>query len=118
GRGWHRDDHGASSRPGDAGACRDGSAAHVAPGSGRAVLHDDASLSAGRCPWRGDRAAGRPVEDLTLADAFEELGLSDAIAEAARAAGYETPTPLQAAAIKVLRRGGNVALHASSGAGV
>ncbi|HEX2167532.1 MAG TPA: DEAD/DEAH box helicase, partial [Longimicrobiales bacterium] len=53
-----------------------------------------------------------------MADAFEDLGLSDAIVEAARAAGYENATPLQAAAAKVLRRGGNVVLHASSGAGV
>ena len=53
-----------------------------------------------------------------MAESFEDLGLSDAIVEAARAAGYEQPTPLQAAAAKVLRRGGNVVLHASSGAGV
>lgn len=49
---------------------------------------------------------------------FAELGLSEAICAAARTAGYETPTPLQTAAIPVLRRGGNVVLHASSGAGV
>lgn len=53
-----------------------------------------------------------------MADGFEDLGLSGAIVEAARAAGYERPTPLQAAAAKVLRRGGNVVLHASPGAGV
>lgn len=49
---------------------------------------------------------------------FLELGLSDAIAGAARAAGYERPTPLQVAGVPVLRRGGNVLLHASSGSGV
>ena len=53
-----------------------------------------------------------------MADAFRDLGLSDAIVEAARAAGYERPTPLQEAASKVIRRGSNVVLHASSGAGV
>lgn len=53
-----------------------------------------------------------------MAERLEDLGLGDAIVEAARAAGYERPTPLQAAASKVLRRGGNVVLHASSGAGV
>jgi ATP-dependent RNA helicase DeaD len=50
--------------------------------------------------------------------AFAELGLGDGIRAAARAAGYAAPTPLQAAAIPVLRRGGNVLLHASAGAGV
>jgi ATP-dependent RNA helicase DeaD len=53
-----------------------------------------------------------------VAEGFEGLGLSDAIVEAARAAGYERPTPVQAAATQVLRRGGNVVLQASSGAGV
>jgi ATP-dependent RNA helicase DeaD len=53
-----------------------------------------------------------------VADGFDDLGLSDAVTEAARAAGYERPSPLQEAAVKVLRRGGNVVLHASSGAGV
>lgn len=49
---------------------------------------------------------------------FQELGLSEAIAGAARAVGYERPTPLQAAGVPVLRRGGNVLLHASAGSGV
>jgi ATP-dependent RNA helicase DeaD len=45
-------------------------------------------------------------------------GLSDALIDAARAAGFEQLTALQAAALPVLRRGGSVVLHASSGAGV
>jgi ATP-dependent RNA helicase DeaD len=49
---------------------------------------------------------------------FAEAGLSQPLAEAVSAAGYEWLTPLQAAAFPVLRRGGNVVLHASSGAGV
>ena len=49
---------------------------------------------------------------------FAELGLGDGVREAARVAGYAAPTPLQAAAIPVLRRGGNVVLHASTGAGI
>ncbi|MEX1181936.1 MAG: DEAD/DEAH box helicase [Gemmatimonadota bacterium] len=53
-----------------------------------------------------------------MADNFSGLGLSDAATEAARAAGFDAPTPLQAAAIQLLRRGSNVLLHASSGAGV
>ncbi|HSJ10534.1 MAG TPA: DEAD/DEAH box helicase [Longimicrobiales bacterium] len=53
-----------------------------------------------------------------MADTFAELGLSERLAGAARAAGHDRPTPLQAAAYPVLRRGGNVVLHASSGAGL
>jgi len=40
------------------------------------------------------------------------------LAEAATALGWTEATPLQAAAIPVLRRGGNVLLHASSGSGI
>ena len=47
-----------------------------------------------------------------------ELGLDPRLAAAAAAQGWTEATPLQAAAIPVLRRGGNVVLHASSGAGV
>ncbi|MGH7447318.1 MAG: DbpA RNA binding domain-containing protein, partial [Longimicrobiales bacterium] len=53
-----------------------------------------------------------------MGEGFDDLGLSDAIVAAARAAGCERPTPLQAAAAQVLRRGSNVVLHASSGAGI
>jgi len=49
---------------------------------------------------------------------FAELGIEGALAESLRAAGYETPTPLQRAAIPVLRRGGNVVLRGSTGAGL
>jgi ATP-dependent RNA helicase DeaD len=47
-----------------------------------------------------------------------ELGLDPRLAEAAAALGWTEATPLQAAAIPVLRRASNVVLHASSGAGV
>ncbi|HUF51939.1 MAG TPA: DbpA RNA binding domain-containing protein [Longimicrobiales bacterium] len=53
-----------------------------------------------------------------MADSFAELGLDARLVEAARAAGYDSATPLQASSFAVLRRGGNVVLHASSGAGV
>lgn len=53
-----------------------------------------------------------------MADSFRDAGIADALAGAAAAAGYDRPTPLQAAAAPVIRRGGNVVLHASSGAGV
>ena len=49
---------------------------------------------------------------------LNELGLSAGIVAAARAAGYAAATPLQVAAIPVLRRGGNAVLHASAGSGV
>jgi ATP-dependent RNA helicase DeaD len=45
-------------------------------------------------------------------------GLSDRLLASAQAVGWERLTPLQAAALPVLRRGGNLVLHASSGAGV
>jgi ATP-dependent RNA helicase DeaD len=46
------------------------------------------------------------------------LGLSDRLQAAAGALGWSRLTPLQTAALPVLRRGGNLVLHASSGAGV
>jgi ATP-dependent RNA helicase DeaD len=51
-------------------------------------------------------------------ESMEGTELDAQIIEAARTAGYVTLTPLQSAALPVLRRGGNVVLHASSGAGV
>jgi ATP-dependent RNA helicase DeaD len=51
-------------------------------------------------------------------ESIGESGLDDRLVEAARAAGYDELTPLQSAALPVLRRGGNVVLHASTGAGV
>jgi superfamily II DNA/RNA helicase len=59
-----------------------------------------------------------PCRGVEVAEGFAALGLSDAVVEAARAAGYERPSPLQEAASNVLRRGSNVVLHGSSGAGV
>lgn len=53
-----------------------------------------------------------------MTQAFEELGLSPELAAAVDAAGFEDPTPLQRTAIPVIRRGSNVALRGSSGAGV
>ncbi|MGH7482376.1 MAG: DEAD/DEAH box helicase, partial [Longimicrobiales bacterium] len=50
--------------------------------------------------------------------AFEELGLSSSLAAAAAARGYARPTPIQRDAIPLLRRGNNVLLHASAGAGI
>jgi len=49
---------------------------------------------------------------------FRELGLRAELADAAAAAGFDAPSPLQQAAIAVLRRGSNTVLLASSGSGV
>lgn len=50
-------------------------------------------------------------------DSFEELGLPSELVEALAAEGIERPTPLQEAAIPVLRRGNNLLLAAGPGAG-
>jgi ATP-dependent RNA helicase DeaD len=47
-----------------------------------------------------------------------ELGLHPTLADTAAAQGIVEATPLQAASMPVLRRGGNAVLHASSGAGL
>ncbi|HSJ14300.1 MAG TPA: DbpA RNA binding domain-containing protein [Longimicrobiales bacterium] len=53
-----------------------------------------------------------------MAQSLAELGIREDLAAAAEAAGIVEATPIQAAAMPVLRRGGNAVLHASSGAGV
>jgi ATP-dependent RNA helicase DeaD len=49
---------------------------------------------------------------------FADLGLAIELVGVVERVGYEDPTPLQRAAIPVIRRGGNVLLRASSGAGL
>lgn len=49
---------------------------------------------------------------------FAELGLRPELVAAADACGFEDPTTLQRSAIPVIRRGGNVVMRASAGAGV
>ncbi|HSJ26461.1 MAG TPA: DEAD/DEAH box helicase [Longimicrobiales bacterium] len=53
-----------------------------------------------------------------MAQDIGAAGLDEALVTAARAAGYDTLTALQEAALPVLLRGGNAVLHASTGAGV
>lgn len=50
-------------------------------------------------------------------ESFEELGLGPEVVEALAAEGMEVPTPLQAEAIPVIRRGGALVLGAGPGAG-
>jgi ATP-dependent RNA helicase DeaD len=52
-----------------------------------------------------------------MADTFEQLGIAPELAEGAAAAGWEAPSGLQRDALPVIRRGNNVVLHASAGAG-
>jgi ATP-dependent RNA helicase DeaD len=53
-----------------------------------------------------------------VSDEFASLGLRAELAAAAAAAGFDAPTPIQRQSIPVLRRGGNVVLHAGAGSGV
>src|SRR5262245_25888996 len=50
-------------------------------------------------------------------DSFEELGLGAELVAALASEGAEVPTPFQAAAIPVIRRGNNVLAKAGAGAG-
>ena len=53
-----------------------------------------------------------------MPDGFGDLGLRPELVEGVKLLGYDAPTPLQRASVPVLRRGGNVVLNASAGAGV
>lgn len=48
---------------------------------------------------------------------FSETGLAQPLVDGAVALGYETPTALQRAALPIVRRGGNIAIRGSTGAG-
>ncbi|MDX1647481.1 MAG: DEAD/DEAH box helicase [Longimicrobiales bacterium] len=49
---------------------------------------------------------------------FEDLGIAPELVEALAAEGIETPTPLQEAAIPVIRKGNNLVLAAGPGSGL
>ncbi len=51
-------------------------------------------------------------------ESFEDLGVADELVEALAAEGIERPTPLQAAAVPVLRKGNNLVLAAGPGSGL
>ena len=53
-----------------------------------------------------------------MADTFEDLGLAPELAAGVEPLGWDAPSGLQTDAIPVIRRGNNVVLHASTGAGV
>ena len=58
-----------------------------------------------------------PVPDTAAADDFAALGLSPALVQAAAAAGWHTPTPVQAAAIPAVLAGRDLLARAPTGAG-
>lgn len=53
-----------------------------------------------------------------MAEGFEELGVQPELVAGAEDLGWVAPSPLQRDATPVLRRGNNIVLHASTGAGV
>lgn len=53
-----------------------------------------------------------------MAEIFRELGVTEELTQVLEAEGVTRPTALQRAAIPVLRRGGNLVITASSGAGI
>lgn len=53
-----------------------------------------------------------------MADRFEDLGISPELAAGAASLGWDAPSGLQQDALPVIRRGNNVLLYASAGAGV
>jgi len=58
-----------------------------------------------------------PVDIPKMDTAFSQLGLSDALAFAVQEMGYVTPTPIQAQAIPVVLKGGDVIGSAQTGTG-
>jgi ATP-dependent RNA helicase RhlE len=58
-----------------------------------------------------------PVDIPKMDTAFTALGLSDALAFGVQEMGYVTPTPIQAQAIPVVLKGGDVIGSAQTGSG-
>ncbi len=58
-----------------------------------------------------------PMNEPTPVASFDGLGLSDAVLEAVRAVGYETPSPIQQAAIPPLLEGRDLLGQAQTGTG-
>ncbi len=68
-------------------------------------------------PRTGDIKPKEPVDIPKMDTEFSKLGLSDALAYAVQEMGYVTPTPIQAQAIQVVLRGGDVIGSAQTGTG-
>ena len=128
-RGPKRDDHGP--RREDRGPRREGGGGGRGAGGGGRGLH---SRSGGAGP-RGERREKPaidkdfdhprtvdvkpvvPVDVPKMDTEFSKLGLSDALAFAVQEMGYTSPTPIQAQAIPVVLRGGDVIGSAQTGTG-
>jgi ATP-dependent RNA helicase RhlE len=68
-------------------------------------------------PRTADIKPKEPVDIPKMDTEFSKLGLSDALAYAVQEMGYVTPTPIQAQAIPVVLRGGDVIGSAQTGTG-
>ena len=68
-------------------------------------------------PRIGDVKPSVPVDIPKMETAFTALGLSDALAYGVQEMGYVTPTPIQAQAIPVVLKGGDVIGSAQTGTG-
>ena len=68
-------------------------------------------------PRTADIKPAVPVDVPKMDTEFTKLGLSDALAFAVQEMGYVTPTPIQAQAIPVVLRGGDVIGSAQTGTG-
>src|SRR5450631_2427433 len=91
----------------------------IAPGkhtwSARAVTHE-ATLTA---TLVGLTPCGAPMQpaDSPTSISFADLGLNEAVVQALKDVGYESPTPIQAATIPVLLRGEDLLGQAQTGTG-
>ena len=68
-------------------------------------------------PRSSDIKPAVPVDVPKMDTAFTALGLSDALAFGVQEMGYVTPTPIQAQAIPVVLKGGDVIGSAQTGTG-
>src|SRR5277367_541818 len=59
----------------------------------------------------------KPASGVAVESTFESFGLSEAVLAGVVAAGYKTPTPIQAAAIPVVLEGKDLIAQARTGTG-
>ncbi len=101
-----------ASVPTDAGAGSDAPSHAAAPADDAPA--DDAPIHAAPADAAPDGALS---DDEAPAVTFADLGLAESVLRAVRDAGYERPTPIQAAAIPVVLRGRDVMGLAQTGTG-
>jgi ATP-dependent RNA helicase RhlE len=124
----HREEHGSRrgegregghGRQGGGGGQRGGHSRGHAGGRGgpRGVRERAAIDKTFDHPRTGDVKPTTPVDIPKMDTAFSALGLSDALAFGVQEMGYVTPTPIQAQAIPVVLKGGDVIGSAQTGTG-